>query len=148
MWKLLCTKSTEKCEPSVIPSVQMWKLLDTKSKDKSPSVSRGTEPSLLKGQMCTLVHHVKAAPRSTKEATMDSTILSSLVDSERGSSTRKGLSIPRPAQILNRTKWRHPLVVGFYVFTPTSLVEQFLMIHSFLLGNQPQKKELEICSGT
>jgi hypothetical protein len=66
----------------------------TKSKEKSPSVSLGSEPSLLKGQMRTFVHHVKAAPRSTKEATMDSTVFFSLADSECGSSTRKGYPNP------------------------------------------------------
>jgi hypothetical protein len=89
MWKLLFTKGKEEYEPSVIPSVQMWKSLYTKSKEKSRSVSLGAEPSLLKGQMRTLVHHVKAAPCSSKEATMDSTLLSSLANSERGSSSRK-----------------------------------------------------------
>jgi hypothetical protein len=40
--------------------------------------------------MHTLDHHAKAAPRSSKEMTMDSTILSSLANSKCAYSTRKG----------------------------------------------------------
>jgi hypothetical protein len=76
-------------DPSIIPSVYMWKLLYTKSKEKSQPVSLDAEPSLLKGQVCTLDHHVKAAPCSSKESMMDSIVLSSLANSKCTSSTRK-----------------------------------------------------------
>jgi hypothetical protein len=72
----------------------MWKSLYTKSKERSRLVSLGAEPSLLRGQMRTLDHHAKATPCSSKEAVMDSTILSSLTDSKCTSSTRKGYPNP------------------------------------------------------
>jgi hypothetical protein len=112
----------EKCEPSIIPSVKMWKLLYAKSKEKSPSVSLGAEPSLLKGQIHTLVHCVKAAPHSTKEATIDFTILSSLADSERGSSTRKGYPNPMSFPDSPQDKME------------TSSDDGILRIHTNLLG--------------
>ncbi len=109
-------------DPSIIPSVHMWKSLYTKSKKKSQSVSLSAEPSLLKGQMCTLDHHVKAAPRSSKEATMDSTVLSSLANSKRASSTRKQYPNPTSFPDFSQDKME------------TSFDDRILSIHTNLFG--------------
>jgi hypothetical protein len=100
----------------------MWKSLYTKSKKKSQSVSLSAEPSLLKGQMCTLDHHVKAAPRSSKEATMDSTVLSSLANSKRASSTRKQYPNPTSFPDFSQDKME------------TSFDDRILSIHTNLFG--------------
>jgi hypothetical protein len=140
MWKLLYTKSKEKYEPSIISSVQMWKLLYAKSKKKSQSVSLGKEPSLLKGQMRILVHHVKAAPCSSKEATMDSTVLSSLANSECGSSTRKGYPNPTsfpdsPQDKMETSSDNRILCIHTNLFGGT------VFVHPSFIARKPTPKE-------